>query len=159
MPCSDTQARRHRDDGQPPRPQGCRCARGDRSSRCNAALPSQIFSGPQSDRAGVQQTQGASTKSSRANHSTSLAQDRRSDGCVHPARMRQLLQACRICFYMTGIRSSSLRKNLEIEVFLSLEGHCFWCVRSFEALFGGLNSRLPTPQSVWECGSGCRRSD
>jgi hypothetical protein len=54
--------------------------------------------------------------------------------------------------------SSSLRKNLEIEVFLSLEGHCFWCVRSFEALFGGLNSRLPTLQSVWECGSGCRRS-
>src|ERR1035441_6061665 len=38
MPCSDTQARRHRDDGQPPRPQGCRCARGDRSSRCNAAF-------------------------------------------------------------------------------------------------------------------------
>ena len=30
--------------------------------------------------------------------------------------------------------SSSLRKNLEIEVFLSLEGHCFWCVRLFEAL-------------------------
>src|ERR1019366_4914247 len=56
----------------------------------------------------VQQTQGASTKSSRANHSTSLAQNRRSDGCVHPARMRQLLQACRICFYMTGIRSRLL---------------------------------------------------
>jgi hypothetical protein len=42
--------------------------------------------------------------------------------------------------------SSSLRKNLEIEVFLSLEGHCFWCVRSLEALFGGLNSHLPTLQ-------------
>jgi hypothetical protein len=25
----------------------------------------------------------------------------------------------------------------------------------FEAFFGGLNSRLPTPQLVWECGSGC----
>ena len=30
-------------------------------------------------------------------------QDRRSDDCVHPAIMRQLLQACRLCFYMTGI--------------------------------------------------------
>ena len=49
-------------------------------------------------------------------------------------------------------------KTLEIQVFPFLEGHSFWCVRSFEALFGGLNSRLPTLQSVWECGSGCRRS-
>ena len=31
-------------------------------------------------------------------------------------------------------RSSSLQKNLKIEVFHSLEGHYFWCVRSFEAL-------------------------
>ena len=47
---------------------------------------------------------------------------------LHPLRM------------MLNLSTSSLRKNLEIEVFLSLEGHCFWCVRSFEALFGGLNS-------------------
>jgi hypothetical protein len=57
------------------------------------------------------------------------------------------------------LSSNSLRKNLEIEVSFSLEGYCFWCVRSFEALFGGLNSCLPTPQSVWEYGSDCRRSD
>jgi hypothetical protein len=29
---------------------------------------------------------------------------------------------------------SSLLKNLEIEVLLSLEGQCFWCARSFEAV-------------------------
>src|ERR1035441_7033153 len=32
-------------------------------------------------------------------------------------------------------RLSSLRKNLEIEVFLCLEGHCFWCVRSIRGAF------------------------
>jgi hypothetical protein len=34
----------------------------------------------------------------------------------------------------TVTRSSSLLKNLEIEVLLSLEGQSFWCTRSFEAL-------------------------
>ena len=32
------------------------------------------------------------------------------------------------------INTNSLLKNLEIEVLLSLEGQCFWCARSFEAL-------------------------
>ena len=70
------------------------------------ALPPQIFAGPQSDRAGVQQTQGASAKSSRANHSASLAQDRRPHGQIQFARVRELLSTCGLCFYMTGIRSS-----------------------------------------------------
>ena len=52
-----------------------------------------------------------STQGRRANHSSSLPQDRRPDASLRPSRMRQLLYACWIRFYMTGIRSSSLRKN------------------------------------------------
>ena len=70
------------------------------------ALPPQVFAGPQSDRDGVQQTQSASTKSSRANHSASLTQDRRSRGRVQSASVRQLLPTCRLRFHVTGIRSN-----------------------------------------------------
>src|SRR5579862_7901763 len=74
---------------------------------CEAALPAEIFSRPQSDRDGVQQTQGASTKSSRANYSASLTQDRRPHGRIQSPRMRQLLPTCRLRFNLTGIRSKS----------------------------------------------------
>ena len=49
----------------------------------------------------------ASTKSSRANHSASLAQDRCPHRQIQSARMCQLLPTCRLRFHMTGIRSSS----------------------------------------------------
>src|SRR5208282_2782009 len=74
--------------------------------RCETALPPQIFSGPQSDRDGVQQTQSASAKSSRANYSASLTQDRCPHGRIQSARMRQLLPTCRLRFHVTGIRSN-----------------------------------------------------
>ena len=57
---------------------------------------------------GVQQTQSASTKSSRANHSASLAQDRCPHGRIQSARMCQLLPTCRLRFHVTGIRSKSV---------------------------------------------------
>ena len=83
------------------------CTRGHRSSRREATLSAQIFAGPQPDRASLQQTQGASTKSCRANHSAPLPQDRRACGRIQPARMHQLLPPCRLRFYVTGIRSSA----------------------------------------------------
>ena len=43
------------------------------------------------------QTQGASTKSGRANYSVPLAQNRNACGRIQPARMHQLLPICRIC--------------------------------------------------------------
>lgn len=46
------------------------------------------YSPSQPDRASLQQTQGASTKSSRANHSASLAQNRRPHGQIQFARVR-----------------------------------------------------------------------
>ena len=55
------------------------------------------------------QTQSASTKSSRANHSASLTQDRRPHGRIQSARMRQLLPTCRLRFNVTGIRSKCRR--------------------------------------------------
>ena len=39
-----------------------------------------------------------------------------------------------VLFALFITSASSLQKNLKIEVFHSLEGHYFWCVRSFEAL-------------------------
>src|SRR6185437_10361603 len=74
-----------------------------------------VFAGPQSDRDGVQQTQSASTKSSRANHSASLTQDRRSRGRVQSASVRQLLPTCRLRFHVTGIRSN-WPKTLDMRV-------------------------------------------
>ena len=48
--------------------------RSNRRSRSETTLSSQIFPGSQPDRASLQQTQGASTKSGRANYSAPLAQ-------------------------------------------------------------------------------------
>ena len=53
--------------------------------------------GSQPDRASLQQTQGASTKSGGANYSAPLAQNCNACGRIQPARMHQLLPICRIC--------------------------------------------------------------
>ena len=62
--------------------------------------------GSQPDRASLQQTQGASPKSCRTNHSAPLPQDRRACGRIQPPRMHQLLPTCRIRVYVIGICSN-----------------------------------------------------
>ena len=62
-----THAGRHRDHGQPPRPQGGRGARGDRGGRRAAALPAAVLPGLQSDRDGLLEAQGSSAKGGRQN--------------------------------------------------------------------------------------------
>lgn len=49
---------------------------GDRSSGRDVDLSSEVFAGPQPDRAGLQQTQGASAQGGRAYDSAALASDR-----------------------------------------------------------------------------------
>src|SRR5262245_58136958 len=76
MPCPDPQARRDRADGPSAGPQGRRHCGGDRSSGRNADLSSEVFPGPQPDRAGFQQTQGTSAQGGRAYDSAAIASDR-----------------------------------------------------------------------------------
>ena len=79
MSCS--QMRRRCDHGQSSGPQGCRSTRSHRRSRSETTLSSQIFPGSQPDRASLQQTASASTKSGRANYSAPLAQN--CNACLH----------------------------------------------------------------------------
>src|SRR5262245_3454573 len=76
MPCPDPQARRDRADGPSAGPQGRRHCGGDRGSGRDVDLSSEVFAGPQPDRAGLQQTQGASAQGGRAYDSAALASDR-----------------------------------------------------------------------------------
>src|SRR5262245_18569368 len=75
MPCPDPQARRDRADGPSAGPQGRRHCGGDRSSGRDVDLSSEVFPGPQPDRAGLQQTQGTSAQGGRAYDSAALASD------------------------------------------------------------------------------------
>ena len=81
-------------------------ARGDRSSGRDADLSSEVFAGPQPDRAGLQQTQGASAQGGRAYDPAPLASDRSRRYRFQPARMQEFLSPCGLCSNMTGIRSS-----------------------------------------------------
>src|SRR5215472_8015665 len=74
-----------------------------RSPRTPALDAREVFTGPQPDRAGLQQTQGASAQSGRAYNSATLA----SAHCYRfqPAGRQELLSPCRLCSNMTGIRS------------------------------------------------------
>jgi hypothetical protein len=58
----------------------------------------------------------------------------------------------------TATSSSSL-KNLETEAFLSFADRCSGGVFDSLRRFCSLDAELATRQPVWECGSGCRRSD
>src|SRR5882757_10565964 len=106
MPCPDPQARRDRADGPSAGPQGRRRRGGDRSSGRDVDLSSEVFTGPQPDRAGLQQTQGASAQGGRAYDSAALASDRSRGYRFQPTRMQELLSPCRLCSNMTGIRSN-----------------------------------------------------
>src|SRR5262249_7413038 len=105
MPCPDPQARRDRADGPCAGPQDRRRCGGDRSSGRGVGLSSEVFAGPQPDRAGLQQTQGASAQGGRAYDSAAPASDRSRRYRFQPARMQELLSPCRLCSNMTGIRS------------------------------------------------------
>src|SRR5262245_50916038 len=106
MPCPDPQARRDRADGPSAGPQGRRRCGSDRSSGRDVDLSSEVFAGPQPDRAGLQQTQSASAQGGRAYDPAALASDRSRRYRFQPARMQELLSPCRLCSYMTGIRSN-----------------------------------------------------
>src|SRR4029453_11681587 len=112
MPCADPQARRDRADGPSAGPQGRRHCGGDRSSGRDVDLSSEVFAGPQPDRAGLQQTQGASAQGGRAYNSATLASDRSRRYRFQPARMQELLSPCRLCSNMTGIRSKDVHASI-----------------------------------------------
>jgi hypothetical protein len=80
---------------------------GDRSSGRDVDLSSEVFAGPQPDRAGLQQTQGASAQGGRTYDSAVLVSDRSRCYRFQPARMQELLSPRRLYSNMTGIRSSS----------------------------------------------------
>jgi hypothetical protein len=69
-------------------------------------LSPQVFSRPQPDRTGLQQTQIASAQGSRAYHSASLASDRPRCYRFQRAGMQELLSPRGLRSNMTGIRSS-----------------------------------------------------
>ena len=100
-----SQTRRDRAHGQPAGAQGRRRRGGHRRSGRDADLSSEVFAGPQPNRIGLQQTQGASAQGGRAYDLASLASDRSRRYRFHRTRMLQLFPTCRIRFYMTGIRA------------------------------------------------------
>src|SRR6476660_6756746 len=106
MPRPDSQTRRDRAHGQPAGAQGRRRRGGHRRSGRDADLSSEVFAGPQPDRIGLQQTQGASAQGGRAYDLAPLASDRSRRYRYHRTRMLQLFPTCRIRFYMTGIGSN-----------------------------------------------------
>src|SRR5712691_6207272 len=106
MSCPDPQARRDRAHGQSAGAQGRRRRGGDRGSGRDAGFSSEVFAGPQPDRAGFQQTQGASAQGGRAYDPAPLASDRSRRYRFQPARMRELLSPCGLRSNMTGICSS-----------------------------------------------------
>src|SRR5262249_38723811 len=113
---------RDRADGPSAGPQGRRHCGGDRSSGRDVDLSSEVFPGPQPDRAGLQQTQGTSAQGGRAYDSAALASERSRCYRCQPARMQQLLSPCRLCSNMTGICSKfELVINLKTAKTLGLE--------------------------------------
>ena len=67
----------------------------------------EVFAGPQPDRIGLQQTQGASAQSGRAYHPAPLASDRSRCYRFQPAGMQEFLSPCRLCSNLNGIRSNT----------------------------------------------------
>src|SRR5271169_4046878 len=106
MPRPDSQTRRDRAHGQPAGAQGRRRRGGHRRSGRYADLSSEVFAGPQPNRIGLQQTQGASAQGGRAYDLAPLASDRSRRYRFHRTRMLQLFPTCRIRFDMTGIRTN-----------------------------------------------------
>ena len=111
MSGSDTQAGRRRHHGQPARSQGSRRAGDDRSGGRDAALSSSVLTGPQPDRAGLQQIEGAPTKGGRDDCPRPLAQDRSASGHLQSTRMQKLLAPCGLCSNLIGIRSNQILKG------------------------------------------------
>src|SRR3984893_8290523 len=106
MPRPNPQARRDRAHGQSAGTQGRRRRGGDRRSRGDADLSPEVFAGFQPDRAGLQQTQGASAQGGRANDPAPLASDRSGRYRLQSERMQELLSPRRLRSNMTGIRSN-----------------------------------------------------
>jgi transposase len=101
---SGAQARRCCRDGQLRSPQGPRRPGGDRESGGDTALPAEVLARPQSHRTALQQIQGPPAQGCRANRSGSLPNNSRLRAATRGSRMCQLLQACRLCFHMSGNR-------------------------------------------------------
>jgi len=83
-----------------------RCGRHQGGGR-HADLSPKVFSRPQSNRTGLQQTQVASPQGSRAYHSASLASDRSRCYRFQRAGMQELLSPCGLRSNLTGIGSRS----------------------------------------------------
>src|SRR5215471_12868768 len=93
-------------DGQSAGAQGRRRRGGDPGGGSDADLSPEVFSRPQPDRTGLQQTQGASAQGGRAYHSASLASDRSRRYEFQRAGMQELFSPCGLCSNLIGIRSS-----------------------------------------------------
>jgi hypothetical protein len=100
MPGSRAQPRRYRRDGQPQSPQGCWRRGSDRGRWCRIAISAQVLARSQSHRDVLQQAQGVSAQSCRADAAQPLR------ASPWRGRMLQLLRSCRIRFNMSGIRFS-----------------------------------------------------
>ena len=68
------------------------------AARGNIALPAKILARSQSDRAGVQQTEGASAQGRRTNCSSSLSPNWKVGCQIRRQRMQKLLPPRRLCF-------------------------------------------------------------
>jgi hypothetical protein len=77
----------------------------DRGRRCRIAIPAPVLARSQSDRDVLQQTQGVSAQSRRADTAEPAPSNRPFRAAPRRRRMRELLRSCRICFNMNGIRS------------------------------------------------------
>src|ERR1700757_4286590 len=112
MPGSHAQPRRYRRDGQSQSPQGRRRQGSDRGRRRRFAISARVLARSQSDRDVLQQTQGVSAQSRRADTAEPAPPNRSFRASPRRRRMRELLRSCRICFNMNGIRSSSDVRDL-----------------------------------------------
>ncbi len=89
-----------------PRPSGAAHSGGDRESTGDTSLLAEILARPQPDRDALQQIQGIPAQGRGANCSRPQSSHSRVHPATQSARMCQLLQACRLCFNMTGTRFS-----------------------------------------------------
>src|SRR5262245_25124381 len=153
MPCPDPQARRDRADGPSAGPQGRRRCGSDRSSGRDVDLSSEVFAGPQPDRAGLQQTQSASAQGGRAYDPAALASDRSRRYRFQPARMQELLSPCRLCSYMTGIRSKLRATVWTLSISSRFAGFATFPKTDSRRKFGTISRnssiRLPARSECW----------